>query len=111
MIQRVRQLIYNNVSSIDAEGRPTINPACYVSALSLFKKRFACEIIARRDTIRLKDGQRETLVAYNEAVRELFQKYKSEHEEDFATLEATVAQLKVAIRKSWEDQPEDVQKA
>lgn len=79
--------------------------------LTLFKQRYAQEIVARRNELRISTSHKDSLSAYNEAVREIFERLKKERPDELETLEDTVAQLKSSLRQDFQDQPQEVQRA
>lgn len=65
----------------------------------------------RRNVLRASDSNKDSLSAYNVAVRELYAQLKTDKPEEFEVLEDTVAQLKSTLRQSHDEQPDDVRKA
>lgn len=110
--KRVRQLLYNAVHRKRTQAKSVpYNPLRHVNTLILFKQRYTQQILERQNELRASTSNRDSLLAYNKAVRELFKNLQEERPDEVEALEDTVAQLKSTLRQNHEGQPEDVRRA
>jgi recombinational DNA repair ATPase RecF len=104
--------MYNvaNRNTVKEPAEPSSNIR-YISALTLFKQQYSAEIRERRDALQEGPSHRDSLIAYNKAVTELFQELRVERSDEFEALEATVEKMKLAQGQEFHEQSEEVQQA
>jgi hypothetical protein len=104
--------MYNSVHRGPSDDAPKLpGNIHYFSTLTLFKQQYSAEILQRRDQLWESMSHRDTLNAYNKAMKELHHALHVEHPDEYQALEETVEQLKLAQNQRFEEHPEDVKQA
>jgi hypothetical protein len=83
----------------------------YISALTLFKQQYSVRILERWDALQESPSHRDSLIAYNRAVKEMFQELRIDQPEELQALEETVERMRAAQQQEFHEQPEDMQHA
>jgi hypothetical protein len=110
--KRVRQLLYNAVNrGVEKEATDAPSNIRFISTRTLFKQQYSAQILKRRDELRESTSQRDSLIAYNQAVKELLEDLRVQHPEEYEALEQTVEDMKVAQHQGFENQSEEIQQA
>jgi hypothetical protein len=104
--------MYNVANRSTAKDTPAISSnLCYISSLTLFKQQYSMQIRDRRDALQEGPSHRDSLIAYNKAVKELYEELRSNRPDEFHALETTVQDMKLAQEQEFHEQSEETRQA